>query len=175
MYWNKLKSQTLVVLAIVLALALGLAAAPASAGKPSWAGGDKEKHAKSSKKHEKEKTAKKEKATSKKAKHDEHFRYQHEDVVRNYYRKEFRDGKDCPPGLAKKDNGCMPPGQAKKQWTTGEPLPNNVVHHDLPHQLLSKLPVPPDGQRYVRVISDILLVGVDTDVVIDAIVDLAIP
>jgi hypothetical protein len=22
---------------------------------------------------------------------------------------------DCPPGLAKKDNGCMPPGQAKKQ------------------------------------------------------------
>jgi hypothetical protein len=20
----------------------------------------------------------------------------------------------CPPGLAKKDNGCMPPGQAKK-------------------------------------------------------------
>jgi hypothetical protein len=24
-------------------------------------------------------------------------------------------GKDCPPGLAKKDNGCLPPGQAKKQ------------------------------------------------------------
>jgi hypothetical protein len=23
--------------------------------------------------------------------------------------------KDCPPGLAKKDNGCLPPGQAKKQ------------------------------------------------------------
>jgi hypothetical protein len=22
--------------------------------------------------------------------------------------------KDCPPGLAKKDNGCLPPGQAKK-------------------------------------------------------------
>jgi len=22
---------------------------------------------------------------------------------------------DCPPGLAKKDNGCLPPGQAKKQ------------------------------------------------------------
>jgi hypothetical protein len=22
--------------------------------------------------------------------------------------------KDCPPGLEKKDNGCLPPGQAKK-------------------------------------------------------------
>lgn len=22
--------------------------------------------------------------------------------------------RDCPPGLAKKDNGCLPPGQAKK-------------------------------------------------------------
>jgi hypothetical protein len=25
-----------------------------------------------------------------------------------------KGAKDCPPGLAKKDNGCMPPGQAKK-------------------------------------------------------------
>lgn len=24
-------------------------------------------------------------------------------------------GRDCPPGLAKKHNGCQPPGQAKKQ------------------------------------------------------------
>jgi hypothetical protein len=22
--------------------------------------------------------------------------------------------RDCPPGLAKKDNGCLPPGQARK-------------------------------------------------------------
>ena len=115
MYWNELKSQTLVVLTIVLALALGLVAAPAFAGKPSWADSDKEKHAKSSKKHEKKKTTKKEKAKSKKAKHDKYFSYQHEDVVRHYYRKEFRDGKNCPPGLAKKKNGCMPPGQAKKR------------------------------------------------------------
>lgn len=25
------------------------------------------------------------------------------------------NGRDCPPGLAKKNNGCQPPGQAKKQ------------------------------------------------------------
>ena len=26
----------------------------------------------------------------------------------------------CPPGLAKKHNGCMPPGQAKKLFRTGQ-------------------------------------------------------
>jgi hypothetical protein len=26
-----------------------------------------------------------------------------------------RNGRDCPPGLAKKSNGCQPPGQAMKQ------------------------------------------------------------
>lgn len=26
----------------------------------------------------------------------------------------YENGRNCPPGLAKKHNGCMPPGQAKK-------------------------------------------------------------
>lgn len=26
----------------------------------------------------------------------------------------------CPPGLAKRNNGCMPPGQAKKQYNVGQ-------------------------------------------------------
>ena len=26
----------------------------------------------------------------------------------------------CPPGLAKKGNGCMPPGQAKKMYNVGD-------------------------------------------------------
>lgn len=29
----------------------------------------------------------------------------------------------CPPGLAKKHNGCMPPGQAKKLYNVGQRLP----------------------------------------------------
>ena len=33
-------------------------------------------------------------------------------IVNEYYAPEFRSG-HCPPGLAKKGNGCMPPGQAK--------------------------------------------------------------
>ncbi|MEQ7873379.1 hypothetical protein ABDK56_05170 [Sphingomonas sp. ASV193] len=26
----------------------------------------------------------------------------------------------CPPGLAKKNNGCLPPGQAKKRYNVGQ-------------------------------------------------------
>lgn len=32
------------------------------------------------------------------------------------------NGAFCPPGLAKKNNGCMPPGQAKKIYSVGERL-----------------------------------------------------
>ncbi len=32
-------------------------------------------------------------------------------------------GKSCPPGLAKKGNGCLPPGQAKKAYAVGALLP----------------------------------------------------
>ena len=29
----------------------------------------------------------------------------------------------CPPGLAKKNNGCLPPGQAKKLYNVGQRYP----------------------------------------------------
>ncbi|RWR53174.1 excinuclease ABC subunit A [Sinirhodobacter ferrireducens] len=36
----------------------------------------------------------------------------------------------CPPGLAKKNNGCMPPGQAKK-WQRGDRIVGDyIVIHD---------------------------------------------
>jgi Flp pilus assembly protein TadG len=40
----------------------------------------------------------------------------------------------CPPGLAKKDNGCMPPGQAKKSSDTSS-MGNNsgTGSHDKTH------------------------------------------
>jgi hypothetical protein len=44
--------------------------------------------------------------------------------------RDLRDGRrfagadgGCPPGLAKKGNGCMPPGQARKAFRVGELLP----------------------------------------------------
>ena len=29
-------------------------------------------------------------------------------------------GNNCPPGLAKKNNGCLPPGQARKRFNAGQ-------------------------------------------------------
>jgi hypothetical protein len=34
--------------------------------------------------------------------------------------KAYGYGGGCPPGLAKKHNGCMPPGQAKKMFRVGQ-------------------------------------------------------
>lgn len=91
-------------------------------------------------------------------------------VVRDYYAGQAKAGK-CPPGLAKKNNGCMPPGQAKK-WSVGRPLPGDVVFYPVPSSVSVRLGVPPSGHRYVRVASDILLIAVGTSMVVDAITDL---
>jgi Ni/Co efflux regulator RcnB len=40
-----------------------------------------------------------------------------------YWRDGRSFGSNCPPGLAKKNNGCLPPGQAKSQWNVGQRLP----------------------------------------------------
>ena len=37
-------------------------------------------------------------------------------------------GGNCPPGLAKKNNGCLPPGQAKKLYSRGQRWPGNYGH-----------------------------------------------
>ena len=43
-------------------------------------------------------------------------------TVQAYYGDRYAQAQRCPPGLAKKNNGCQPPGQAKK-YTVGQPLP----------------------------------------------------
>ena len=77
----------------------------------------------------------------------------------------------CPPGLAKKHNGCLPPGQAKK-WAIGRPLPREVVFYELPPPLVVQLGPPPGGYRYVRVANDVLLIALGSGMVIDAVADL---
>lgn len=99
-----------------------------------------------------------------------HFDDRQRTVVHDYYEESFKHGR-CPPGLAKKHNGCMPPGQAKK-WRMGRPLPRDVIYHDLPHGVVVGLGVPPSGHKYVRVASDILLIAIGTGMVVDAIEDL---
>lgn len=87
-----------------------------------------------------------------------------------YYGEQFRRG-HCPPGLAKKHNGCMPPGQAR-HWERGRPLPRDVVYAPLPRELLVQLPPPPLHHEYVRVASDVLLIATGTAMVVDAIEDI---
>ena len=91
-------------------------------------------------------------------------------AVREYYAPRFKAG-NCPPGLAKKNNGCLPPGQAKK-WQLGRPLPRDVVYYPVPSGVSIQLGLPPSGHKYVRVAADILLIAIGTGLVVDAIEDL---
>ena len=93
-------------------------------------------------------------------------------VVQNYYRTEYAAG-NCPPGLAKKNNGCLPPGQAKKLWAIGQPLPVGVVYYPLPPMLLGQLSAAPAGYQYVRVANDILLLAIGTRLIAGALADLS--
>ena len=92
-------------------------------------------------------------------------------VVYTYYRTEFAAGR-CPPGLARKGNGCLPPGQARKLWAVGQPLPPTVVYYPVPPVIVQQLaPVPP-GYEYVQVDNDVLLMDMANRLVADAINDL---
>lgn len=46
-------------------------------------------------------------------------------------RSQARNG--CPPGLAKKNNGCLPPGQARRQFGVGTRYPN-LQGYNIPAQ-----------------------------------------
>lgn len=88
------------------------------------------------------------------------------EAIKRYLRKHH--GHKCPPGLAKKNNGCLPPGHAKK-YAVGQHVPNGVLLHSLPDELLKLLYPPHYGQKYVRVDNDILLVDQASRTVIDAV------
>lgn len=87
-------------------------------------------------------------------------------VIRQYYGHQATQG-FCPPGLAKKNNGCIPPGQAKK-WALGQPLPVGVPYYLLPPALLGRLTPAPSGYLYVQVDSDVLLMGAATRMIVSA-------
>ncbi|MFZ9149955.1 MAG: hypothetical protein ACO22T_02145 [Burkholderiales bacterium] len=154
--------------AAVLIAAGSLLAMPAYADKPSWAGGGRPEGEHIGKGHGRDKQQGGKQ--NEQSQRSSYFVDKQHTVVREYYTQEFHGGK-CPPGLAKKNNGCMPPGQARN-WSKGHPLPRDVVYYDLPSQLVARLGPPPSGHKYVRVASDILLIAVGTSMVVDAISDL---
>ena len=58
----------------------------------------------------------------------------------------------CPPGLAKKHNGCMPPGQAKKLYRVGQRFPlsygNRWSYNQIPYDLRRQYGFDPDDRYY---------------------------
>ena len=89
-------------------------------------------------------------------------------LIQDYYAGRYQRNKRCPPGLAKKNNGCMPPGQAKK-WAMGQPLPTDVVHAPLPEELRRKIGVLEKGIEIVRILNDVVVLNKGNRLVVDAV------
>ena len=89
-------------------------------------------------------------------------------AAREYFAHKYGRG-NCPPGLAKKNNGCLPPGQAKKRYQVGQRLSRDVVYMEAPAELVVKLSPPPSGQKYVMVDGDLVKLAIGTLLVVDAI------
>ncbi len=78
----------------------------------------------------------------------------------------FADTKGCPPGLAKKNPPCVPPGQAKKgvttdQWLHRDRIGDVIDRSDLIYLddfLRYDLPPLPYGQRYAVVDNRIVVI-----------------
>jgi Ni/Co efflux regulator RcnB len=150
----------------VIYVAFAFMAGGASAEKPSWAGGGKNKESKEQKGgNEQGRDGDRYGSTVT-------FSFGSDDrrIVSDYYGSQARKG-NCPPGLAKKNNGCQPPGQAKK-WQKGQPLAKGITYYELPKELRVRLPVPPPNHRYVQIAGDILMIAIGTSMVVDAIEDI---
>src|SRR5688572_19348017 len=103
--------------ALSVAFCALVASSPALADKPSGAGkkdGNNQREERESRGGEHHGTE-----LNRKGDGQVHFSHQQHTVATRYYGEQFKSG-HCPPGLAKKNNGCMPPGQAKK-WGLGQP------------------------------------------------------
>ena len=60
----------------------------------------------------------------------------------------------CPPGLAKRDNGCLPPGQAKKLYNVGQRYNRNFgsawTYNEIPQALRSQYNLDRTDRYYYR-------------------------
>ena len=75
----------------------------------------------------------------------------------------------CPPGLAKKNNGCLPPGQAKKRYVVGRPLHPTIRFEPVPREVEIRIGPAPTGYQYGIVDGDLVKLALGTLLVVDAI------
>lgn len=98
--------------------------------------------------------------------HKKHGSSRHDrEVLREYVIGHYK--KNCPPGLAKKNPPCIPPGQAKK-YAIGATLPEETFE-PLPDYVIEQLLPPPTNGRYVRVDRNVYLITEGTRKILDAI------
>lgn len=97
-----------------------------------------------------------------------YFNDQHRAYARQYYSTTYKNGKKCPPGLAKKNNGCMPPGQVQN-LVVGQPIPPNVKVYQVAQPVIRQLPPAPVGYRYELIGGDIVLVQQQSNIIVDII------
>ncbi|MXU65883.1 RcnB family protein [Oceanomicrobium pacificus] len=77
--------------------------------------------------------------------------------------------KGCPPGLAKKAVPCVPPGQAKKLYGVGRPLPADTRYERIRDYDRYGVRRPAPGEIYIRLDDDLLRVAEDTRTVLEII------
>ena len=127
-----------------------------------------EKYEKKQQKDDRKEDRKEEKRERKYIEQGKYFNDQQRTYVREYYTTRYGSGKKCPPGLAKKGNGCLPPGQVRT-WVVGQPIPRNVTIYSVPQPVILQLPPAPRGYRYARIGGDIVLVRQQNNLIVDII------
>lgn len=154
---------------VALAIASVLMVSPAFAKDKGDDHGNGGKHGnKHSQKHEEKAEKKAEKREREEIKQGAYFNDQQRAYARQYYATTYKDGKRCPPGLAKKNNGCMPPGQAQN-LVIGQPIPSNIRVYQVAQPVIRQLPPAPAGYRYQLIGGDIVLVQQQNNIIVDII------
>jgi hypothetical protein len=95
------------------------------------------------------------------------------DAAFAYYRDEIAAGR-CPAPLVRKDKACSAPAATPtKAWRLDQPLPDSLKAEAPPPGLIAKLSPSPAGHQYMRVDTDILVIGIGTRNVAALVVDLS--
>lgn len=131
-------------------------------------GKGKDKQTEKYEKQNQKQVKKAEKRERKEIERGTYFNDQQRTYVREYYTINYGPGKKCPPGLAKKGNGCLPPGQVRT-WVVGQQIPRNVTVYSVPQPVILQLPPAPYGYRYSRIGGDIVLVQQQNNLIVDII------
>ena len=79
----------------------------------------------------------------------------------------YSQPKSCPPGLAAKNNGCLPPGIAKR-YTIGEVLPEGIPYELITNLAYYGLDMPDGNWLYYLVDGDVLRIADDVFTVLEA-------